>query len=140
MHSRHSRCSDGVKPRCCARHPLKNPLPEPSPQEPASAAGSPSQAYRPAAEPPPAPTLGANPSHCATCEAYSGLPQAQGTTCLCACCSEDVPPPSPGTTPDANHPFSYPSAVLHSLQMRSFYAVSILGVTSVQLCATLYLV
>src|ERR1700733_5591203 len=136
MHSRHSRCSAGVEPRCCARHPLKNPLPEPSPPGPASAAGSPSQASRPAAEPPPAPTHGATPSHCATCEAYSGLPQVQGTTCQCACCSEDAPKPSLGTTQDANPKFFSPFTVLLSLQMRSFYAVSTLGVTSDKISAT----
>ena len=51
MPSRHSRCSDGVEPRPAARHLLKNPLPAPSPQAPASDARSPAARSRPEAGP-----------------------------------------------------------------------------------------
>jgi len=122
MPSRHSLCSVGVEPRPAARHPVKNPLPVPSPQEPASDAGSPPQASRPEAETLRALPHAAPPTPCATCEACSDSHQAPRKAGQDAYSSAIAQQPSPGMTPDASQILVSPSAVPPSLQYALIFA------------------
>jgi hypothetical protein len=119
MPSRHSRCSAGVEPRRAARHPVKNPLPEPFRQALASNAGSAPEQSRisqPAQVPVPAPL-----SAGATSPMFGDSRPTPRKAAQCDSTVASVQRPSPGTAPNSNLKSVSPLAVSLPCKMRIFY-------------------